>query len=86
MAGDVDRLSHLIDDNFNLRSSIYNLPPWQAEMVEIARECGASAKFAGSGGAIVGIYDGQEMLDEMCRRLGAMGSHVVVPKIDDDVV
>ncbi len=80
--GDVDRLHNLIDANYDQRKSIYDLPPWQAEMVETARACGASAKFAGSGGAIVGIYHGQEMLDEMSQRLGAIGSHVIVPHFD----
>lgn len=82
LAGHTDRLFQLIDDNYNLRRSIYNLPPWQAEMVETARECGASAKFAGSGGAIVGIYRGEEMLEEMRQRLGALGSNVIVPSFD----
>ena len=36
-----------------------------AQMVDIARACGASAKYAGSGGAIVGLYDGEEMLAEI---------------------
>src|SRR5262249_9737909 len=53
LAGDAARLGELIDANFNLRRSIYRLPPWQIEMIEAARACGASAKFAGSGGAIV---------------------------------
>ena len=42
-----------------------NLPAWQIEMVEVARACGASAKFAGSGGAIIGIYDGDAMFDTL---------------------
>ena len=36
MAGNIARLSQLIDENYDLRSTIYNLSPWQAEMVEIA--------------------------------------------------
>jgi hypothetical protein len=32
-------------------------------MVETARQCGASAKFAGSGARIIGTYDGDEMFD-----------------------
>ena len=37
-------------------------------MVETARRCGASAKFAGSGGAILGTYDGEAMFAENLRR------------------
>ncbi len=38
------------------RRSIYRLPEGQVRMVEVARQAGASANFAGSGGAIVGLY------------------------------
>src|SRR5262245_54166300 len=51
------RLSDLINRNFDTRRGIYRLPPWQVQMVETARMSGASAAFAGSGGAIVGTYD-----------------------------
>ena len=51
LSRDWERLSALIDENFDTRRSIYKLPPWQINMVETARRCGASAKFAGSGGA-----------------------------------
>lgn len=46
-------------------------------MVEAARECGASAKFAGSGGAIVGTYDDEAMLQRLSEKLSAIGSQVV---------
>ncbi len=53
--GDAERLGRLIDANFDLRRSICRLPPEHIEMVERARRCGASAHFAGSGGAILGV-------------------------------
>lgn len=78
---DVDRLSQLIDANFDTRKTIYQLPAWQVAMVETARSCGASAKFAGSGGAIVGIYQDEAMYQELVKALGAIGSHVFKPQI-----
>jgi glucuronokinase len=81
LKGDVTRLSHLIDENFNLRNSIYALAPWQIQMIQVARSCGASAKFAGSGGAIVGVYQDQAMFQELTRRLEDIGSRVIKPKI-----
>ena len=81
LAGDLLRLSQLVDANYNLRHSLYDLPPWQKQMVDIARDCGASAKFAGSGGAIVGLYESEEMLAEMKSRLAKIGTHVIVPQI-----
>jgi glucuronokinase len=81
LRGDVIRFGQLMDDNFNTRRSIYNLPPWQVEMVETARACGASAKFSGSGGAIIGIYQGEQMFAALSRSLGALGSRVIKPEL-----
>ena len=78
---DTKRLARLIDENFNTRRSIYNLAPWQVQMVEIARQCGASAKFAGSGGAVIGTYDDEAMYQELCAKLTAIGSRVIKPQI-----
>jgi glucuronokinase len=50
-------------------------------MVQVARSCGASAKFAGSGGAIVGVYRDQAMFQALTRRLEAIGSRVIVPQV-----
>jgi glucuronokinase len=72
--------SALVNENFDTRRSIYNLPRWQVEMVEVARRCGASAKFAGSGGAIVGTYDGEAMFGDLCARLAEIGCRVLKPR------
>ena len=60
----VSDLPAIINANFDVRRRIYTLPAWQIEMVDTARRAGASANFAGSGGAVVGTYDGSRaMLD-----------------------
>jgi glucuronokinase len=74
-----DRLSTLINENFDTRRKIYKLPAWQIKMVETARQCGASAKFAGSGGAIIGVYRDAAMFDELCACMGAIGSATIKP-------
>ena len=79
--GDHGRLAALMDDNFEVRRSIYDLPTWQVRMVEVARQCGASANFAGSGGAVVGAYQGEEMYAELCAKMAAIGSAVVKPQV-----
>ena len=79
--GDRVRLASLMNENFDTRRSIYALPAWQIDMVEAARACGASAKFAGSGGAIIGTYDGDEMLSALRARLAAMGSRTIKPLV-----
>lgn len=77
------RLAELMDENFNTRRGIYNLPPWQIEMIETARACGASAKFAGSGGAIVGTYRDEAMYKELSDRLAQLGSHTLKPMVSE---
>ena len=81
LARDTERLACLIDKNFDTRRSIYRLPPWQIDMVEIARRCGASAKFAGSGGAILGTYSGEAMFADVRDSLARIGSRTVKPEI-----
>lgn len=78
---DAERLACAMNANFDTRRGIYSLPRWQVEMVEAARRCGASAKFAGSGGAIVGTYQDEAELSRLREALGAIGSRVVLPQI-----
>jgi glucuronokinase len=80
-AGDHVRLARLVDRNFDTRRSIYKLPAAQVEMVETARRVGASAKFPGSGGAIVGMYRDEAMLNDLRAALGAIGCVVIKPRI-----
>lgn len=81
ISGDHTRLAQLIDANFDTRCAICRLPDWQTQMVMTARACGASAKFAGSGGAIIGTYDGEEMFERLRVELGKIGSKVIKPHI-----
>jgi glucuronokinase len=79
LEGDMVRLGQLIDQNFDTRHELYRLPKWQIQMVETARSCGASAKFAGSGGAIIGIYKDQAMYQKLCTQMAQIGSEVITP-------
>ena len=78
---DYEELGRLMNENFDLRRSIYNLPRWQVEMVEAARRCGASAQFCGSGGAIVGIYNDNAMLARLSERLAALHCSTIKPQV-----
>lgn len=73
---DYERLNQLINANFDLRRKLCRLPEGQVEMIEVARSCGASAKFAGSGGAIVGLC-AEEDWQRLKRDLGAIGCTVI---------
>jgi glucuronokinase len=81
LARDHAKVAALMNENFDTRRTIYNLPPWQVQMVEAARACGASAKFAGSGGAIIGTYADDEVLAAVRRRLLVLGSRTFIPQV-----
>jgi glucuronokinase len=75
------RLARLMDENFDTRASIYQLPRGQIEMIRVARSVGASAKFAGSGGAILGAYRDEGMFGELQAALGGIGCVVIKPRV-----
>jgi glucuronokinase len=81
LAGDTATLGALIDENFDTRRSIYTLAPWQVEMVEAARRTGATAKFAGSGGAIVGTCPDDTTYERLRTSLREIDSRVIRPII-----
>ncbi len=79
--GDRATLARLINENFDLRRSICRLPKNQIRIVERARSAGASAKFAGSGGAIIGTYPDDATFERLCANLEAIGCRVIRPMI-----
>lgn len=78
---DYARLDQLINANFDLRARIYRISEGNLEMVHAARRIGATSKFAGSGGAIVGTYKDDAMYRELERALKAIGVAVIRPRI-----
>jgi len=81
LARDAACLGRLIDANFDLRRSICRLAPGHIEMVERARAAGATAKFAGSGGAIVGTCPDEATYQRLKTDLAALGCRVLRPQI-----
>ena len=79
--GDRAKLHELIDANFDLRARLYQLDQGNLEMIRLARSTGASANFAGSGGAIVGLYEGEEMFARLVAELAPAGIAVIKPQI-----
>jgi len=78
---DHDLLYELINTNFDLRSRIMNISESNLEMVQVARRCGASAKFSGSGGTIIGMYRDDEMLRSLVVHLKKINARVIKPYI-----
>ncbi|MGD9856647.1 MAG: mevalonate kinase [Planctomycetaceae bacterium] len=78
---DAVRLAGLIDANFNLRDQVCDVSPSHRDMVHAARSVGATAKFAGSGGAIIGTYQDESMYARLEDALQKIGCKVVHPII-----
>ena len=78
-----DELGELMDANFELRRRIIPITDANLQLIETARACGASAKFAGSGGAIVGTYDDEAMFNHLAKALGELDCEVIRPRITD---
>lgn len=74
-------LNQLINSNFDLRRRVMGVHSSNLEMVEIARRCGASAKFTGSGGAIIGIYKDEAMYNLLEQKLSAKGIDIIKPEV-----
>ena len=81
LQGNYERLNQLVDANFDLRAKIYHIDPGNLEMVQAARAVGATANFAGSGGAIVGTYVDEAMFARLTEKLKPIGIAVIKPKI-----
>ena len=79
--GDLTGFDEVMNRNFDLRRSIMNISPSNLELVETARNCGASAKFAGSGGSIIGRFEDDEMLTRLIVEMKKINARVIKPFI-----
>lgn len=70
-----------LDRNFAIRRELGLAGAGTIAMAEAARALGASANSAGSGGAIVGTYDGPEMFSQLVEALRQLGASVIAPSI-----
>lgn len=70
-----------LNENFNIRAAICRISEGNMQMIKVARSTGASAKFTGSGGAIIGTYTNEEMFNKLSEKLKAMDIEVFKPSI-----
>ena len=77
-----DELHELLNRNFDLRSEVCStISPKNKLMVRIAREAGASAKFTGSGGAIIGTFKDENMFEDLKTELNNQDIKIIKPQI-----
>ncbi len=75
------KIHDLINENFDLRRSLVPISKGNIQMVELARSVGASAKFTGSGGAIIGTYDNEITYNKLKDLMNNHGIEVIKPNI-----
>jgi glucuronokinase len=80
-ANDRQLLAALLDANFDCRQSFCRLNSQHVEMVQVARNVGVAAKYAGSGGAIVGVYHDETQFAALQNAMNQIGCQVIKPLI-----
>jgi glucuronokinase len=79
--GQINEMNRIINANFDLRNSVMKLNPLHVKMIETARKAGASAKFTGSGGALIGIVEGEDGYKRLKEALEPMNCVIFRPEI-----
>ena len=77
VAGDHEALARAADASFDARAAMIELDPRHVELVELARDAGASANYAGSGGAIVCVCRDADVQADAHGALRAAGCEVL---------
>jgi glucuronokinase len=76
-----EEIDGFINENFDIRKSVMNISRKNLQMVEFARKAGASAKFTGSGGAIIGTFRDKSMYEKLKKNLNSIGVEMFEPVI-----
>jgi glucuronokinase len=79
---DFGLLHRLMDENFDLRGRIMKISESNKEMIRAARRLGASAKFAGSGGSVIGMFADEEMYSRLDKEMRKIGATLIRPIIE----
>ncbi len=74
-------IAALLNRNFEIRKGVMKVSKGNMELVEIAQSIGASAKFTGSGGAIIGTYADEKMFEELVIAMKNIGAETIKPEI-----
>ncbi|MFQ6040129.1 MAG: mevalonate kinase [Candidatus Poribacteria bacterium] len=77
---DYETFGYLMNCNFNLRRRLYGdaaIGVDNLKMIQIARDYGLPAKFCGSGGAIVGIFQTEEQFESLQKSMKDNGFECV---------
>lgn len=78
---DVDLFRRLVDQNFDLRASVWPIRSRDRDLVTIGRDLGAAVKFCGSGGAVVGVPRSPRDLPRLQQAYQRSGCGFLEPRV-----
>jgi len=79
--GDQEEMSRLVNANFDLRAELCPISAPNQELISAARNVEASAKFSGSGGAIIGTYRDAAMFDALRESMREIGAELIEARV-----
>jgi glucuronokinase len=79
--GRVGAMHEIVNRNFDLRASITKISERNWQLVNTARNLGASAKFCGSGGAVVGICEDEALFRALATEFTEIGARAIRPTV-----
>ncbi|MCL2647956.1 MAG: hypothetical protein FWD61_13240 [Phycisphaerales bacterium] len=81
-AGRGREIGPLMNRGFDLRKELIKISEGNLRLIETGRKLGAFTQFAGSGGAIIGMYDGDpKRLSTLTKAYVELGAKIIVPEI-----
>jgi glucuronokinase len=82
VAGRGREIGPILNEGFDLRRKLIHISEGNMRLVETGRKLGAFTQFAGSGGAVVGSYDGDPRQLEMLKvAYEEFGAKLIVPRM-----
>jgi glucuronokinase len=78
---DCKQFDKCLNRNFDLRAKIYPIPEENLKMIQLARSLGATAKFPGSGGAVMGTYPDAKTFAHLRQAFSKIGCQIVKIKL-----
>ncbi len=84
LAGRGAEIAPLMNASFDLRARVVRISEGNQRLIGIGRALGAATQFAGSGGAIIGCYDGDPArLERLRAAYNEFGAVLLVPQIEE---
>jgi glucuronokinase len=82
LAGRGQEIGPLMDENFDLRERLIKISDGNKRLIQTGRQLGAAVNFAGSGGAVTGMWDGDPArLQALRAAYAGIGARLVLPEI-----